>query len=580
MPSNKLKKNILKKKSKYSSKKNWSNQRKNLQKPEEEHITLDLDINKDSIEFFSKNATFDQHYDAQLLNRAKYLATLIAFDDHSIDLLPNTRSRALAAAFARNDVEFIAYFLDNNKKFGFVDVLKAVNILDSQRQKKAIEKKMERIAKSGAIIKKKKMTEFKKNIQNLEILKPKVGSFSGASAKKVRKWVRKFDVKDLEFFAICLPTEPWKKLADLCHFNPEKDFTSAPWFLPYCFGKNPPVGSKVDKCRHMNGENVNQLIAEFDLPYRIVKNYKDFLNNDSKKILAEKQEKLDSILWNYEDLHCPEVDDIIRARLEKGERVELGYGKLMERLILFNDYNSKNLITEKNSLFSLLIPIAEKNLKTFKSTLASPVAVLGDASSSMDVAIRTSTIISSLLATICEAKLSFFKHENFESKLKKLKDIKDVLQVACDTKASGSTSPAASLVPYFDRKEIIKSFIIVTDEEENTKAKTKDGRTWNFFPLFMEYRKTVYPASLIFVSFLNQQHSTGQMYRDFLRENVVDVMQFKFCRSRPDLTKLDSILGKICSKSSRNFAGHVENIESSLRLNGLTNFIREMNLNS
>lgn len=555
-------------------------QKKNSDKTKETtNVILDLDIDKDSTEFFSKNATFDQHFDAQCSNRDKYLATMIAFEDYSIDLLPNARSRALAAAFARHDNELVGYFLDDNKRFGFTDVLKAVNILDSQRQKRAIEKKIERITKTGAVIKPKKMTEIKKNIHNLDVQKPKIGSFSGALAKKLKRWVRKFDAKELEFFAICLPTEPWKKLADLCHFNPEKDFPNAPWFLPFCFGQDPPEGSKVHKCRNMNSENVNQLIAEFDLPYRLVKDFKNSLNNESKKALAQKQEKLDSILWYYEDLHCPEVDDIIRARLEKGEKVELGYGKLMERLLLFKDYNAKKLTSQSNSLFSLLIPIAQENLKNFRSTLASPVAVLGDASSSMNVAIRTSTIISSLLATICEAKLSFFNHENFKSTLEP-KDIKDVLQVAYDTKASGSTSPAASLVPYYDKNEVIKTFIIVTDEEENTNAKTKDGRSWRFFELFMEYRKNVYPASLIFVSFLNQQHSEGQMYRDFLKEKVPDIMQFKFSRSRPDLTKLDSILGSICSKSSRSFAGHLENIESNLRLNGLTKFIKEMDLNS
>ncbi|RNA31791.1 Ubox domain containing, partial [Brachionus plicatilis] len=455
----------------------------------------------------------------------------------------------------------------------------AVTILDSQRQKRAIDKKIERIAKSGAVIKTKKMAEIKKNIHNLEALKPKAGSFSGAMAKKFKRWVRKLEAKDFEFFALCLPTEPWKKLADLCHFNSEKDFPNAPWFLPFCFGQSPPEGSKVDKCRNITSENVNQLISDFDIPYRLVKNFKTSLNNQSKKVIAERQVKLDTILWYYEDLHSPEVDDIIRARLERGEKVELGYGKLMERLLLFKDYIGKNKTLNSESLLSLLIPIAEKNLKSFRSTLASPVAVLGDASSSMNVAIRTSTIISSLLATICEAKLSFFNHKNFKSTLEP-KDIKDVLQVAHDTRASGSTAPAASLVPYFDNKEVIKTFIIVTDEEENTNAETKDKKSWRFFELFMEYRKNVYPASLIFVSFLNQQHSEGQMYRSFLKENVPDVMQFKFSRARPDLTKLDSILGSICSKSSKSFAGDLENIESNLRLNGLTKFLKEINLNS
>jgi hypothetical protein len=109
--------------------------------------------------------------------------------------------------------------------------------------------------------------------------------------------------------------------------------------------------------------------------------------------------------------------------------------------------------------------------------------------------------------------------------------VSDVLEIAYTTQASGSTSPAASLVPYYNRREVIKTFIIVTDEEENTNATCLSGKSWNFFDLFMEYRrKTVYPAALIFVSFLHSQHEQGQMYKMFVRENVPDVQQFKFDR--------------------------------------------------
>ena len=172
------------------------------------------------------------------------------------------------------------------------------------------------------------------------------------------------------------------------------------------------------------------------------------------------------------------------------------------------------------------------------------------------------------MAAICQAKLTFFNDKNFESKLDP-KDIKDVIQIAYTTRAHNSTAPAASLVPYYNKKEIIKTFIIVTDEEENANGTTDDGKTWRFYELFMEYRKNVYPAQLIFVSFLNSQHSEGDMYRRFVRDNVEDVLQFKFDRSRPDLTKLDGILGSICSKSSESFSGLVEKIESDIKTMGL-----------
>ena len=50
----------------------------------------------------------------------------------------------------------------------------------------------------------------------------------------------------------------------------------------------------------------------------------------------------------------------------------------------------------------------------FSVSLKAPVAVLGDRSPSMSVAIRTSTIIASLLANITQAKLSFFASQNYD----------------------------------------------------------------------------------------------------------------------------------------------------------------------
>lgn len=43
-----------------------------------------------------------------------------------------------------------------------------------------------------------------------------------------------------------------------------------------------------------------------------------------------------------------------------------------------------------------------------------------------------------------------------------------VLELALKTPASGCTANAASLYPYYERKEVLKTLIMVTDEEENT----------------------------------------------------------------------------------------------------------------
>ncbi len=39
--------------------------------------------------------------------------------------------------------------------------------------------------------------------------------------------------------------------------------------------------------------------------------------------------------------------------------------------------------------------------------------------------------------------------------------------MAVSIEADAATAPAASLYPFYTRKEVVKTFIIVTDEEEN-----------------------------------------------------------------------------------------------------------------
>jgi hypothetical protein len=66
---------------------------------------------------------------------------------------------------------------------------------------------------------------------------------------------------------------------------------------------------------------------------------------------------------------------------------------------------------------------------------------------------------------------------------------------------------------------------MVTDEEENESIELSDGTKTRFFKLFMKYREEVYPAKLVFISFLAHQHDQGQMYKQFLEANVPHVTQ-------------------------------------------------------
>src|SRR6185503_1125787 len=94
--------------------------------------------------------------------------------------------------------------------------------------------------------------------------------------------------------------------------------------------------------------------------------------------------------------------------------------------------------------------------------------ILGDASNSMDVAIRVATVISSVITAVSGAELKFFTGECVDPPIIP-RDVTQVLQVATGVKANGLTAPAAALWPYYQKKKIVKFFIVVTDEVENEK---------------------------------------------------------------------------------------------------------------
>ncbi len=164
---------------------------------------------------------------------------------------------------------------------------------------------------------------------------------------------------------------------------------------------------------------------------------------------------------------------MLTQRLAAGEEPELTYGKLMERL-LFMKMNNK-------AFYRHLIPFAERRLKAIKLPLEPPVVVWGDASYSMDVSIRTSTIIASLLTVLSNAEIFFFNVDSFAPP-KLPSTIPDVLDVAINTRADGLTANACALRRFYDERVPVKFFVMVTDEIENEPS----GGTF-FAQLFYRY---------------------------------------------------------------------------------------------
>ncbi|XP_048769529.2 uncharacterized protein LOC125675774 [Ostrea edulis] len=557
----------------------------------EEPVEVSLETNPQG--YFTGSVTVEQHHNGQNENRERYAATMAVLQENGVEIAQNARIRALAAAWARKDFQLAESFLENQDNFGLNEVLKALQLLDAGRQARVLEKKMKMLQVSKNKVKAKTIGKLKSDIDNLNKMKSAYGSASGAICKHIRRWVQRFTSKELEFYAIHFPKDPWKKLADICHFHPQKDFPSLEWFLPYCYGQGPPPDTTVGRMVTLTADNVNEMLVDLSIPYLSVKAHKDKLTNASKGLIAEREDKLDTILWWYEELACLEVDDVIQRRLENGDPVTLPIGKLLERLLVFKqlfDRSSdgelpiwkllKRLLVfkqlfdwssdgeRKAKFYGDLLKIAEDRLKQIKLPLESPVLVMGDASSSMSVAVKTSTIIAGILTAVTSAKLSFFNTTYKEPK-KVPTNVEEVLELALTTRANGSTANAASLYPYYERKEVMKTLFMVTDEEENT-----NFQNFRFKELYKKYCEEVYPAKLVFVSFLYNQHSKGQMVTKF-QEDGIDVIQFVFHRSQPDLTKLDKLFG-LLSAETQSFEDQIKTTEEAIKAEGVGKVFKEL----
>eukprot|EP01124_Arcella_intermedia_P010569 TRINITY_DN17089_c0_g1_i2.p1 TRINITY_DN17089_c0_g1~~TRINITY_DN17089_c0_g1_i2.p1 ORF type:complete len:623 (+),score=161.36 TRINITY_DN17089_c0_g1_i2:41-1870(+) len=477
------------------------------------------------------------HYELQTETYPEYVSCLLVLLHQGVDISKSSRSRILASAWSLKKFDLCEHLLDNFiELFGLPEVLRALQLMDVPRRKRALTVRLEKHLKLNppkdpSLPPTKKVSQFRAQIANLTPVPrdflPSC-SVSGALAKKVRGWIKKIPAEQLHFYALQLPKEPWKELADMIHVSPS-DF-QCDWFLEVTFGKKVPSGSILEVCEGLNSENVVDILKQnHKIPYSFLRTHVRPLPDEAKDLIAL-YTPIDVLIWWHEELQTPKVDEIIRARLLDGEVPKFTYGKLMERLLYFK----RNRI----SFYDLIIPIAENRLRSIELLLEPPVAVFGDGSYSMDVAIRTATIIASVLTILTGAELKFFNVVTVEPPCYPA-NVTDVIEVAEKVAADGLTAPAAALWPYYVAKKPVKFFVIVTDEVENGKFNGK----WFFPDLYRHYYEEVYPAKPVFVSFLENPNVKGRMVTAL--ENMgIEVLQFRLDGKRPDLTKMDTLLGK------------------------------------
>ncbi|MCJ7638010.1 MAG: hypothetical protein MUO21_11015, partial [Nitrososphaeraceae archaeon] len=428
------------------------------------------------------DGTIKDHIHLQTTNYNEYIANLfLLFNEYNIEFTILKLAKILVAALVRGDHEFAEYLM-HNQRYDLPVILKTCEILDSRRLCKQME------AKTIKIKDPKKLSKHKSIIANLKALnkgtneyktdsssesheetkeetkeeikeeiKDEINEWSLSKSKInfIKKhWVNQLSKDRLEYMALLYPIKHWKQLIDIFHLKPN-DFLLS-WFTCYIFTKEFPEGSIIDICNKITPENIKETLINHKFPYDFLRlKYKDLLTPEIMKAVLSYTE-LNCLIRHWDKFNTEDNTQQVIKRINNDEVINMPYGELMKRIQMFREKG------DSPSLVGRLLEIAETKLCGYKLDIDQPVVVLGDASGSMDVAVKTSSIITSILVKVCNAKMHLFRDKD-EFIEHPPTNVSEVLDSMKKFKAYGCTAPCASLYPYYKNKEVVKTFILVTD---------------------------------------------------------------------------------------------------------------------
>eukprot|EP00742_Colponemidia_sp_Colp-10_P002000 GILJ01002135.1.p1 GENE.GILJ01002135.1~~GILJ01002135.1.p1 ORF type:complete len:641 (-),score=94.64 GILJ01002135.1:147-2000(-) len=507
--------------------------------------------------FMRDAVTLTNHIQYLRDDPVSYERELLDVVDKSITITSAVKARVYAALWHCKKIDLLDRLQALPGVFTVVEILKAVKLLDSGRQIRALQKKLARLELNGA--RSKTLGKVRAQINDTSVELSEGTGASGALARRIKRWTSQIPEERLEFFLMQYPAEPWQQLADICHLSPN-DF-KLNWFLKAIHGEEIEGSPLVQIIKNISPSAVDNIglllrsnprLADYYSTIRI-KIGSTPLPADAKREFVARAPLLE-VIWWYHDLHSgDETEKILEARLQSGERLadssRSNYCKLMERLLFFRE--------RKYKFAPLFMPIVSNKLEDMDAPSTNMKSVvIGDASSSMQMAIRIASIIGSLLSVYLHADLNFFTTVNIKPPVVP-RTAEDVVLVSETVKAHGATAPAASLYPYYERKEKVDLFVIVTDEEEN-----RSFQGFRFAQLFKKYLETVHESAKVMLVSLISNNTVGQMRGD-LEAIGITPLQFVFDKARPDLSKFDSVLG-ILSNEILHFAEE-ERVSNLLR---------------
>eukprot|EP01117_Protostelium_nocturnum_P011039 TRINITY_DN4002_c0_g3_i3.p1 TRINITY_DN4002_c0_g3~~TRINITY_DN4002_c0_g3_i3.p1 ORF type:complete len:816 (+),score=306.18 TRINITY_DN4002_c0_g3_i3:261-2708(+) len=245
-------------------------------------ISTEYSMSNESLKkLFLKESTFLKHYDAQQSSYGNYASALVILLSQKVELSLGTKARILAACWATKHLELVDYLINglrqvngmenSNISFGFAEILKALNLLDTNRKVRQLEKKLKKL-EGNSKTKPDKVSLIKAKLNELKNEPVPHGSVSGALSRNIATWVSSLPPSILEYYALTLPKEPWKELANLVHLSP-KHF-QLPWFLDYVYDKEVPSDTIVKECQKIffkEEPEVLKVLNKWKIPYSFLR---------------------------------------------------------------------------------------------------------------------------------------------------------------------------------------------------------------------------------------------------------------------------------------------------------------------
>lgn len=241
----------------------------------------------------SSESTFLQLYEAA--DSELFVPLLLLLVEQGVEFGAPPKAKLLAIAMAKKRYDLLEYLLARPQyMFGLPEVLRATKILDMPRKIRQLNKKIERLEQSGHA-QAKTLRSLRTRLADLarEFVDAQISSVNGALAKRLRRWVGTIPAAHLQFFALQMPVQPWRELADVCHFSP-KDF-ALDWFLPFVFGQEPPADSLL-KIGALTSANVVEVVKKHQVPYSYLRKQVQNMSNQVRALVAG-YEKLSMVIW-------------------------------------------------------------------------------------------------------------------------------------------------------------------------------------------------------------------------------------------------------------------------------------------